>query len=97
MNVRLYRSLYWANQGLINAAREIREMSRQPGLPRTELQDLESIIEETRVAMNSLVGERIGRPEAGRASRLQVIRFPGKRANPSLTPETNGSTHGRKR
>jgi hypothetical protein len=95
MNVRVYRSLYWANQGLIYAAREIDELSKQPGLPRTRLQEMQAAIEETRASINRLLAERIDQPETGRASRLVVVPFPRKNAN--LTPAKNKSANGHKR
>jgi hypothetical protein len=60
-NLRVYRSLYWANQALMQAVRALGEV--EPGnvpseLPRTQdslkerLRRTQAMIEETRVLMN---------------------------------------------
>jgi hypothetical protein len=80
MNLRVYRNLYWANQGLIYAAQAIEELSREHGLPRTKLHEFRAIIEETRASMNSLLSERIDQHETERASRLEVARYSREKA-----------------
>lgn len=91
MNLRVYRSLYWANQGLIYAAQAIEDLSCEQGLPQTKLQEFQALIEETRASMNSLISERIDQHETERASRLEIVRSSREKANAGLTPEKNGN------
>jgi hypothetical protein len=58
MNLRVYRNLYWANQGLIHALRALEELSREPELPSTKLREIQAIIEETRASMNHALAGR---------------------------------------
>lgn len=97
MNLRVYRSLYWANQGLIYAAREIAELSKQPGLPRTRLQEMQAAIEETRASMNRLLAGYVDHHETRRATLLELVHSSREKANSRLTPAKNGSTNGRRR
>jgi hypothetical protein len=59
----LYRSLYWANQGLLQAVRSLQEaemprLSEPPSeLLQFNLRRTQSMIEETRVLMNDILGE----------------------------------------
>ncbi len=61
--LRLYRSLYWANQGLLHAVRALEEAKAYP-LPRPtlligQLQRAQAMIEETREVVNRTLGEWI--------------------------------------
>jgi hypothetical protein len=96
MNLRVYRSLYWANQGLIYAAQAIEDLSREQGLPQMKLQEFQALIEETRASMNSLIGERIDQHETERASRLEIVRSSRERAEADLTSEEHVPTNGSK-
>jgi hypothetical protein len=61
-NLALYRSLYWANQGLLHAVRALREfeLDQEPALPlfpastllKDKLRRAQAMIEETRALMN---------------------------------------------
>lgn len=59
----LYRSLYWANQGLLHAVRSLQEaeapvLSAPPSeLLKFNLHRAQTMIEETRAAMNAILGE----------------------------------------
>ncbi len=59
----LYRSLYWANQGLLHAVRSLREaeMPTLAGPPsellKFNLRRTQAMIAETRVLMNDLLGK----------------------------------------
>ena len=75
MKLRVYRSLYWANQGLIHAARTLEELSKDPDLPQAQLQEMRATIEETRATMNSALAERIDQHETDRAGRLDLERY----------------------
>lgn len=75
MKLRVYRSLYWANQGLIHAARALEELSKDPDLPQAQLQEMRATIEETRATMNSALAERIDQHETDRAGRLDLERY----------------------
>jgi len=64
----LYRSLYWANQGLLNAAHalhqaEIPISSLSTEQLNHELRRTQKIIEETRMVMNHILREWIERKE----------------------------------
>lgn len=59
----LYRSLYWANQGLLQAVRSLQEaeapvLSGPPSeLLKLNLRRTQAMIEETRAVMNQILGE----------------------------------------
>jgi hypothetical protein len=60
----LYRSLYWANQGMLHAVRSLREaetptLSQPSELLKFNLHRVQTMIEETRAAMNEILGEWI--------------------------------------
>jgi hypothetical protein len=62
----LYRTLYWANQGLLNAVRALKEaeIPARPVAPPSELLKVnlrrtQAMIEETRTAMNDILTEWI--------------------------------------
>lgn len=95
MNLRVYRNLYWANQGLIYAAGAIEDLSREQGLPKMKLQQFQAMIEETRASMNSLLSG-IDQHETERAPRLEVIRFSREKAGTPPEPQKNGSANRRK-
>jgi hypothetical protein len=64
----LYRSLYWANQGLINAAHALHQAetpisSLSAKQLNHELRRTQAIIEETRTVMNHILHEWIERKE----------------------------------
>jgi len=52
-DLRVRRSLYWANQGLIYAVNALGALCQEPGLPRARLRLARALIEETRVMMNN--------------------------------------------
>ena len=69
-NLRLYRSLYWANQGLLNAVAALQELQREPAVPllgisvfHDKLRRTQAMIEETRTLMNTNLAEWTGFPE----------------------------------
>lgn len=59
----LYRGLFWANQGLLQAVRSLQEaevptLSARPSdLLKFNLRRTQAMIEETRVLMNDILGE----------------------------------------
>jgi len=64
MNLCAYRSLYWANQGLLQAVRSLEELRSDPasGLPASallneKLRRTQAMIEETRLLMNRNLAE----------------------------------------
>jgi hypothetical protein len=64
----LYRSLYWANQGLLNAAHALHQAETPISSLATEqlnqeLRRTQAIIEETRAVMNHILREWIEREE----------------------------------
>lgn len=64
----LYRSLYWANQGLLNAVHALREAETPVSSISIEqlnheLRRTQAIIEETRTVMNHILREWIERKE----------------------------------
>ncbi len=64
----LYRSLYWANQGLLNAVRALHEAETHASqasslLLNQNLRRTQRIIEETRTVMNHILSEWIERKE----------------------------------
>jgi hypothetical protein len=66
--VDLYRSLYWANQGLLNAVRALHEAEEPASLVSStlvnhNLRRSQAIIEETRTVVNQILGEWIERKE----------------------------------
>lgn len=52
-SVRIYRNLYWANQGLIYAVSALTELCQEPDIPREQLRQARVMIEEARMLMNS--------------------------------------------
>ncbi len=62
-NLDLYRSLYWANQGLLHAVRALKEadVSPQPAsaLVKDKLRRAQAMIEETRTLINRSLAEWI--------------------------------------
>ena len=64
----LYRSLYWANQGLLNAVRYLQEAeapasSATSKLLNHNLHRTQAMIEETRAMMNQILTEWVERDE----------------------------------
>lgn len=66
MSLRVYRSLYWANQGLLQAIRSLEELHGdpeemescpEPELLHDRLRRTQAMIEETRLLMNRSLGE----------------------------------------
>ncbi len=65
--LRVYRSLYWANQGLLHAARALEELDQEPvsalpsasALLKDKLRRTQAMIEETRILMNRNLAEWI--------------------------------------
>jgi len=62
----LYRSLYWANQGLLNAVRYLQEAegpaaSTTSKLLNHNLRRTQAMIEETRTLMNQILSEWVDR------------------------------------
>ncbi len=65
--LRVYRSLYWANQGLLHAARALEELDQEPAsalpsasaLLKDKLRRTQAMIEETRILMNHNLAEWI--------------------------------------
>jgi hypothetical protein len=61
-----YRSLYWANQGLLQAVRSLEELSSDPSSRASvrlsdKLRRTQAMIEETRLLMNQNLSEWIER------------------------------------
>ena len=56
-NLRVYRNLYWANQGLIHAVKALGELCIEPDLPREPLRQARETIEEARTQMNEHMAE----------------------------------------
>ncbi len=71
ISVRLYRSLYWANQGLLQAVRSLEELRGESAsvslqadsLLYDRLRRTQAMIEETRLVMNRNLSEWIERNE----------------------------------
>jgi hypothetical protein len=66
--IELYRSLYWANQGLLNAVHALHQAETPISSLATEqlnheLRRTQAIIEETRTVMNHILREWIERKE----------------------------------
>ena len=64
----LYRSLYWANQGLLQAVRALQDAERPSSIPlpladplNDKLRRTQAMIEETRALMNRALAEWIER------------------------------------
>jgi hypothetical protein len=57
--LRVYRSLYWANQGLIHAINALGELYQEPALPHEELRETQAMIEEARTQVNDRLAEWI--------------------------------------
>ncbi len=75
MNLRIYRNLYWANRGLLQAINALAELSNEPGLSRSRLRHTQAMIEETRAWMNSDLAECIEQHETDRAALLDHSRW----------------------
>jgi hypothetical protein len=70
MTFHLYRSLYWANQGLLHAVRALQDAERPSSVPLSspdplndKLRRTQAMIEETRALMNRTLAEWIERAE----------------------------------
>jgi hypothetical protein len=50
--VRVHRSLYWANQGLIHAVNALSDLCQEPSIPHKQLRQARIMIEEARMLMN---------------------------------------------
>lgn len=66
IRIDLYRSLYWANQGLLNAIHALQEVvgpssSASSNLLNHNLRRAQAMIEETRATMNQMLGEWVER------------------------------------
>lgn len=60
----LYRGLYWANQGLLQAVRALEEVKAEPSDPLDDsLRRAQAMLEETRALMNRILAEWIERRE----------------------------------
>lgn len=62
MRLGLYRSLFWANQGLLNAVSVLQEAEASEKGPSShllnqQLRRTQGMIEEARLAMNQILGE----------------------------------------
>jgi hypothetical protein len=72
MSLRVYRSLYWANQGLLHALAALQELEQEPASPlpispfNDKLHRTQAMIEETRALMNSNLAEWTGLMEPQR-------------------------------
>ena len=69
MSLRVYRSLYWANQGLLRAVAALQELDQDAALPprdaaqfNDKLRRTQAMIEETRTLMNHNLAEWSGLP-----------------------------------
>ncbi|MBZ5509190.1 MAG: hypothetical protein LAO78_27330 [Acidobacteriia bacterium] len=51
-SVRVYRSLYWANQGLIHAVNALGDLCQEPSLPHKQLRQAREMIEDARMLIN---------------------------------------------
>ncbi|HZI57798.1 MAG TPA: hypothetical protein VFF39_13535 [Verrucomicrobiae bacterium] len=61
--VRVHRSLYWANQGLIYAVNALGDLCQEPSIPHKQLRQARVMIEEARMLMNDELGEWVQRHE----------------------------------
>jgi hypothetical protein len=75
MKLDVYRYLYLANRGLLQAATALAELSKEPGFSRSRLRRTQAMIEETRAWMNSDLAEWIEQHETDRAARLDAERW----------------------
>jgi hypothetical protein len=78
-SLRVYRSLYWANQGLLSAVAALQELQREPAAPllgvsafHDKLRRTQAMIEETRTLMNTNLAEWTGLPECSDVSRPET-------------------------
>jgi hypothetical protein len=55
--VRVHRSLYWANQGLIHAVNALTDLCQEPSIPHKQLRHARIMIEEARMLINDELGE----------------------------------------
>jgi hypothetical protein len=60
-NLRVYRGLYWANQGIIYAVNALGELCQESGLPRERLRLARALIEEARAVLNDEMAEWLER------------------------------------
>lgn len=84
MKLDVYRYLYLANRGLLQAARALGELSKEPGLSRSRLRRTQAMIEEIRAWMNSDLAEWIEQHETDRASRLDAERWKREKKEAAL-------------
>jgi hypothetical protein len=75
MKLHVYRYLYLANRGLIEAVSALGELSRERAFHRVQLRQTQAMIEEARAWMNSDLAEWIDQHETDRASRLDLERW----------------------
>jgi hypothetical protein len=60
-NLRVYRGLYWANQGLIYAVNALGELCQESGIPHKRLRQARTMMEEARAMINDELAEWLER------------------------------------
>jgi hypothetical protein len=75
MKLDVFRHLYLANRGLLDAVEALAELSKEAGPLRRRLRETQAMIEEARAWMNSDLAEWIDRDETDRASSLDQARW----------------------
>jgi hypothetical protein len=70
MKLDVYRKLYLANRGVLQAVHVLHDLSHVPGCNRRVLKEIQSVLEENRALMNRNVAEVIEQKESRKAGRF---------------------------
>jgi hypothetical protein len=71
MKLLIFRNLYLANRGLLQAVEALAELANEPGFSRRRLGQTQERIEELRAWMNTALGEAIDHLETQRGNALE--------------------------
>ena len=70
MRLDVYRKLYLANQGILQAVHALRDLSCTPGCNKRVLREIQLALEENRALMSRSLAEVIEQNEGNKAGRL---------------------------
>lgn len=70
MKLEIYRKLYLANRGLLQAVHALSDLRRDPAFRDGRINRIQMMIEETRALMNRVLAEQIEEREKNKAATL---------------------------
>jgi len=84
MRLDIYRKLYLANQGILQAVHALHDLSRAPGCSKRVLQEIQLALEENRALMNRSIAEVIEQKEGAKAGHFSGQRTSSQKQNREL-------------